>query len=198
MKPYSDDTTVSIPMHDPVYEVDSTYPASLKTVMHGSIRWDAAQFVAPLPKQNNKVRSKRQKTQEAPSQQKELNSLERKRIVRRHLAKSQRLIDLCKLALPPPPTFDFPPAAGTGSTRDDVKIAQERFAKMMTIWWDWLDACRDMIEDQRHEQIAAYDWSTVEDALGRFAGLGGIFGKEYDICISLLGARRPWASKTAS
>ena len=127
-----------------------------------------------------------------------MNALERQKIIHRHLVRSRWIIESCKLPLPPPPSFKFPVAVSTRSTLEDMRLARERFAQIMTMWWDWLDACRDSIEKQRNEQIKAYDWSVVDDAFGRFTGLEKIFGNEYDICISLLGARRPWASKTTS
>lgn len=73
-----------------------------------------------------------------------------------------------------------------------------KIPKMMDIWWDWLDECRQVLDSLSYTETISRDWSTLEVVFGTLSKLQGIYGQDYLVCQANLAERDPWVSRYAS
>jgi len=109
---------------------------------------------------------------------------------------ARQLRSACKLELPPVPQFSHEPSTRQSrGTQEDARRARQRFITLLESWWDWLDLCRDRVEELREDLNDDYDWSPVNDIFGYLSRLVGINGAEFKTATKRLQERQPWTSK---
>ncbi|PVF92227.1 hypothetical protein CPB86DRAFT_843859 [Serendipita vermifera] len=80
------------------------------------------------------------------------------------------------------------PTSKVSPSKDMVEIA--------TNWWDWLDKCRDALdEEQDNPDASKYDWTILPTVFIQMARLRGVYGMDRVAIDTALQKRTPWVSK---
>lgn len=113
-----------------------------------------------------------------------MDSSARRQLRRQLIYRAKELEQSCQLPLP---SFDI---SGSGNEQ-----GTDYTVKLLTIWWDWLDACRNVLEIASQSDEHDYDWSPLNDVFGTLGKLRGTRGEDHHHCLMVLKSRGPWVSK---